>query len=32
MEDNSISSVQVPLGYTAILYKKDGFVEELARI
>ena len=32
MEDNTISSVQVPRGYTAILYKDDGFVNEIDRI
>ena len=32
MESDTISSVQVPRGYTAILYKDDGFVNEIHRI
>ena len=32
LEDDTVSSVQVPRGYTAILYKHDGFVEEIHRI
>lgn len=32
MEDNTVSSIQVPRGYTAILYKHDGFDEEVARV
>lgn len=32
MEDNTVSSIQVPRGYTAILYRHDGFDEELARV
>jgi len=32
LENDTISSIQVPRGYTAILYKHDGFDEELARV
>ena len=30
MEDNTVTSIQVPRGYTAILYKDDAFFNELA--
>merc|ERR1739844_845818 len=32
LEDNTVSSVQVPRGYTAILYYKDGLNNEMISI
>ena len=32
LEDNTVSSIQVPRGYVAILFRHDGFVEEVGRV